>query len=687
MDIRPPVPGIHRPLPGWTLHQTVHRALTGCRTLLLTGLLALSSLPLVQADESSAEDLMGMSLEALMNIEVTSVARRPQKKSEAAAAIFVITGDDLRRWGVTSVPDALRRVPGIQVARIDANKWAITARGFNSRFANKLLVLIDGRSIYTPLFTGVYWEANEVMLEDIERIEVIRGPGGSLWGANAVNGVINIITRSAAETQGTLVAAGAGNEERGSAAIRYGGTTAGGGHYRVYGKFRSVDTGAPVDTGLFPPAAHDDSTLGQGGFRMDWNHGQADSYTLQGDAYRTRAGQEALIATVPTPLVEDARYNGSNLLYRWTHRDSARSDSALQVYLDHVGLSSNTLFEDRNTLDLDFQHHLLVKANHDLVWGLNFRTVHDSTDPTLIFRLVPPSRTVNLYTAFLQDEIALLEHRAHLTLGSKFEHNDFTGFEAQPNLRLTWLTDSGNTIWGAVSRAVRTPSRGEQDVVLKVIPPPPAPPPLTVYGNDHYRSEVLVAWELGYRLSLEKQLSLDFTAFYNDYNRLRTIDIYSTSPALAARFGNNMTGNTRGVEADALWQVSDSLSLHANYSYLRIDLKLRNNSSDTLSQDAEHASPSAMANLWMAADLGNGLELDAALRHVGSIRTPGTTTDIPAYTALDVRIGWKPRKDLELSLSGQNLLDGSHPEFNPDFIYTFPTEVQRSVYGKVTLKY
>jgi iron complex outermembrane receptor protein len=683
MNIGPPTPGANRRLPGRPLQQIVARACAGCRALLLAGLL-LPALPVAHAEAATADDLMGMSLEALMNIEVTSVARRPQKKSEAAAAIFVITADDLRRWGVTSVPDALRRVPGIQVARIDANKWAITARGFNSRFANKLLVLIDGRSVYTPLFAGVYWEANQVMLEDIERIEVIRGPGGTLWGDNAVNGVINIITRSAADTQGTLVAIGAGNEERGSGAVRYGGATADGKYYRVYGKFRSVDSGEPVDSGA---VAHDDGALGQGGFRLDWGHGPADSYTLQGDASRVRAGQELMMATAPAPLVEDAEYNGSNLLYRWTHRHSTRSDYALQIYLDHVGLSSAVLFEDRDTLDLDFQHHIRANAIHDIMWGLNFRAVHDNTDPTQIFRLQPPDRTTRLYAAFLQDEMALLDDRAHLTLGSKFEHNDFTGFEAQPNLRLTWLTHSGDTVWGAVSRAVRTPARGEQDVVLDVIPPSPAPSPLTIYGNDHYRSEVLVAWELGYRLAVAKQLSLDFTAFYNDYHKLRTVDIYSVAPPLEARFGNNLAGNSRGVEIDALWQVSDSLSFHANYSYLRISLNLQNGSTDAQSQDAEHASPSGMANLWMTADLGKRTQLDVCLRHVGSIRTPGTMTDIHAYTALDVSMAWKPRKGLELSLSGQNLLDSSHPEFNPDFIYSFPTEVQRSVYGKITLKY
>lgn len=295
-------------------------------SLLLGGTACLHAAPRVPAE------LMEMSLEALMDIQITSAAKRPQKKSEAAAAIFVITSDDLRRWGVMNIPDALRRVPGLQVARIDAGKWAITARGFNGRFANKLLVLIDGRSVYTPLFAGVYWEANEVMLEDVERIEVIRGPGGTLWGANAVNGVINIITKSARDTHGTLISTGAGNEERGFASLRYGNTTADDMNFRVYGKYRSVDSGAPIDSGVSPISAHDDGESIQTGFRMDWAGGDDNSYTLQGDYSGARAGQQLLLANSPTPVTEDADYRGSNLLYSWTHRDSPYSNYTLQAY-------------------------------------------------------------------------------------------------------------------------------------------------------------------------------------------------------------------------------------------------------------------------------------------------------------------------------------------------------------------
>jgi iron complex outermembrane receptor protein len=632
------------------------------------------------------DDLTEMSLEDLMGIEITSVSKKPQKKSEAAAAIFVITNNDLKHWGVTNIPDALRRVPGLQVARIDANKWAITARGFNSRFANKLLVLIDGRSVYTPLFAGVYWEANEVMLEDVERIEVIRGPGGTLWGANAVNGVINVITKSAADTQGNLVTAGTGNEEKGFSSARHGGETSGGKYYRVYGKYRSVDTGGSVNTGILPPAAHDDSEIAQTGFRMDWGKDASDSYTLQGDYYEGKGGQQLLIATSPSPLIDDADYNGGNLTGRWTHRTGTQSEYTFQAYFDYADRDSAALNEDRHTLDIEVQHHSVLKDVHDVVWGLNYRHIRDNSKPTPIFILSPGDRNVNLYSAFLQDEISLWNDRAKLTLGSKFEHNDFTGFEIQPSARFAWITDSGNTIWGAVSRAVRTPARGEHDVKLAVIPPSPAPPPLVISGNANFDSETMTAYELGYRFTPTEEISVDLTAFYNKYDELRTTDVSTPAPPLAAIFENNMEGHTHGFEIDTHWKVNNWLDINANYSWLEVDLDLVRGSRDVISQSTEDASPQHQANIWLTSDLGNRIELDTAIRYVGSLETFGfPQTD--SYIAFDARLGWSPRKGVDLSLVGQNLFDGSHPEFNPDFIFSIPTEVERSIYGKITLNF
>lgn len=659
-------------------------------------LLSLAVPPLTYASHADPlpEDLTDMSLEALMNIEITSVQKRPQKKSEAAAAVFVIKQDDLRRWGVTSIPDALRRVPGLQVARIDANKWAITARGFNSRFANKLLVLIDGRSVYTPLFTGVYWEANEVMLEDVERIEVIRGPGGSLWGANAVNGVINIITRPAGDTQGTLVTALAGNEEQG-VSLRHGAGAGRDGHYRVYGKFRGVETGAPVELGLPQTAAHDDSEFAQTGFRIDWAGAQPGAaHTLQGDFYDGHADQELLIAaTAPNPLVDSAAHRGGNLLYRQSRTLGAHSDYSLQAYYDYVQLDSATLYEHRHTLDLDFQHHFLAHERHELMWGMNYRFIHDNTRTTRIFSLTPPQRDVSLITAFLQDEMRFYHDHLRLVLGSKLEHNDYTGFELQPNVRISWLTDTGHTLWGAVSRAVRTPARGEHDVSLMMLPPPDPPglPTLTVSGNSAFDSETLTAWELGYRFPVADRVSVDLAAFYNRYDRLRTVDVVSLPPAaFAATFGNNMEGNTRGLEIDVHWQLRRGLDLHANYTRLEIDLDLVNGSTDTQSSGAGDASPAHQANLWLQADLARHVEFDAGLRYVGRLDLDLSAYGLPViddYLAFDARLGWSPRPDIEFSLTGQNLFDAGHPEFNPDFILSVPTQVERSIHGKVTWKF
>ncbi len=650
--------------------------------MLLACLFTLAEMATARAAQHVPQDLMEMSLEALMEIEVTSSAKRPQKKSEAAAAIFVITGDDLRRWGVSNIPDALRRVPGLQVARINDSNWAITARGFNSRFANKLLVLIDGRSVYTPLFAGVYWESNEVMLEDVERIEIIRGPGGTLWGANAVNGVINIITRSAVDTQGTLVSAGIGNEEKALVSLRHGNSITDTMKYRVYGKFRLSDSGEEIDSGLISPARHDDTRFTQGGFRMDWENGRTDSHTLQGDLYRGHTGQHVRAASLPDPFIDESNYRGGNLLYRWAHRSTPDSDWMLQAYIDSVSLNSDVLSEDRTTFDIEFQQHRRINL-HELIWGLNYRLVSDHPAATQLYSLDPPKRSVELYTGFIQDEISLPDKRLKLTLGSKFENNAFTGFEVQPNIRLTWLTERGNTLWGAVSRAVRTPARGEHDVALQTNP---EPPPLTIFGSRDFASEKLVAYELGYRFSLAGKVSVDIAAFHNRYDELRTIDIYTPDPPLEARFDNNMKGNTQGIEIDARWHARTWLTLNANYTRLEIDLDLVNGSMDLQSLGSEDASPQHQANIWVAAMLGNNLELDAALRYVDSIENPGFAP-VDSYIALDLRLGWQPRPGLEFSLSGQNLLESAHQEFNPDFIFSLPTQVERSITGKLTLEF
>ncbi len=683
-------------LPGWTtaqaraqsLLQRLATPLYRTSLALVTSLLTVFSVHATNLNDALPDDLTDMSLEALMNIEVTSVSKRPQKQSEAAAAVFVITNDDLRRWGVTNIPEALRRVPGIDVARIDANKWAITSRGFNSRFANKLLVLIDGRSVYTPLFAGVYWDSQDVVLEDVDRIEVIRGPGGTLWGANAVNGVINIITKNAADTQGNLVSVAAGNVVNGIGSVRHGGKLKNGADYRIYAKYSNYDEG------FNPAGAHDDWRTGQIGFRSDWVKTDRDSITLQGDYYRGKAGQLVNIPggppgpppTTVIPTVNDIDTNGGNLLLRWSHVLENASNFALQVYYDHVGLDGAVLFEDRDTVDIDFQHHFKWRSAHDIVWGVDYRHIHDNTSNNPAFSLDPSSRSVNLYSIFIQDEVSLRDN-LQLTAGIKLEHNDFTSFEYQPNVRLAWSVDESQTWWGSVSRAVRTPSRGEHDVTLRLVPPPASDPGIPVYaqGNSDYDSEDLVAYELGYRFNYRNLWSVDVATFYNDYNKLRTLDpVPDPGPPAAVLFpfDNNMKGRTYGAELAAQWQVRTGWRLNASYTWLDMQLRLVNGSTDSASRSAEQSSPVSKAAIWSSLDFGNRLQFDAALRYVGDIKVSGV--EIDGYVEADLRLGWEARPGLELSIIGQNLLDSRHAEYLPDFINTQPTEVERSIFGRIT---
>ena len=658
------------------------------RAGLLAGLLIALPLPAATLDSVLPDDLTDMSIEDLMDIEITSVAKKPQKQSTAAAAIFVITNDDLRRWGVTNIPEALRRVPGIDVARIDSSKWAITSRGFNSRFANKLLVLIDGRSVYTPLFAGVYWDNQDVVLQDVDRIEVIRGPGGTLWGANAVNGVINIITKSSADTRGDMVAATAGNEVKGIGVARHGGQLKNGVDYRVYAKY------SDYDEGYSSAGAHDDWRTGQLGFRSDWLKTDRDRITLQGDYYRGKAGQQIDIATGPAApppttinqVIDDTETDGGNLLFRWSHVVDKSSDFGLQIYYDHVGVDGAVLYEDRDTFDIDFQHRFQWQETHDVVWGFDYRFTHDNTDNNPTFELEPSSRSVNLYSIFMQDEISLRDNLL-LTLGTKLEHNDYSGIEYQPNARLAWVINTSQTLWGAVSRAVRTPARGEDDVLLRLVPPPASDPGIPVYveGDDGYDAENLVAYELGYRLSHRNIWSADAAVFYNEYDNLRTLDATpdpGPPPSVRLPFDNNMNGETYGVELATHWQVRPNWRMNASYSWLEMKLRLDNNSTDTVSKSSEDASPSSKAAIWSAVDFGNKLQFDAALRYTGDIEVNGI--DIDSYVEADLRLGWEAKPGLELSLIGQNLLGNQHAEFLPDFINTRPTEVERSIYGRVT---
>jgi len=654
----------------------------------------------VAQNSRNVPDVTAMSMEDLMNLQVTSVTKHTQKVADAAAAIFVITQEDIRRSGATSIPEALRLVPGLEVARIDQNKWAIGSRGFNGRFDNKLLVLIDGRSVYTPLFSGVYWNVQDVMLEDVDRIEVIRGPGATLWGANAVDGVINVITKKAKSTQSAVVTAGAGTDERAAGGVRYGGKLGDNTYYRAYTKY--FDWGpSSYPSGM---TAHDGWDALRGGFRADWTPAGANSLTLQGDVYRSRFNETLTVASLSAPysntFPNDGKYSGGNILGRWNHTSEGSSIS-LQMYYDNTTITDHSLFGDhQNILDIDFQHGFHVGDSQQFVWGLGYRSIRDKNDASFTVSLQPNQVTLNQFSTFLQDEISLVDNRLRLTLGSKFERNEFTGFEIEPNARLLWNLTPNQSMWTAVSRAVRTPALTEEGLRLNsaVIPPgtpsnpTPFPAVVAVFGSHQFNSEDLLAYELGYRVQATSNLSLDIATFYNNYSNLRTAEpgtpFVEGSPAptdIVIPFvaANKMGGGTYGVELFADWKVLPKWRLVGSYSYLQMNIHKNANSLDPTPDNPNGSSPRHQWYLRSSIDLPKHFEQDTTLRFVDQL----PSLNVPSYYSLDAHLGWRPVTSLELSIGGQNLLNNRHFEFMPDFVNTSPTVVKRSIFGSITVKF
>ena len=662
---------------------------------------------LVFADDRTEEaNLAELSLEELMSIEVYSVSKRGQALHDSAAAIYVLTQDDIRRSGATSIPEALRWVPGIEVAHIDSNIWAITSRGFNDRFGNKLLVLIDGRSVYTPLFAGVYWDVQDTLLEDIDRIEVIRGPGGTLWGANAVNGVINIITKKAADTQGVLVSAGTGTEERGFAHGRYGGKIGDNTHYRVYGKYfdrEKFDDGAGD--------ADDDWDTGQGGFRIDSKLSEKSELAVSGDYYdgrRDNVQVETLLAPpYLTSFTAGSDVSGGNIIGRWNYAVSDDLGFKLQAYYDRTKRDDDQFREVRDTIDLEWQNDIRILEHNQLTWGLGYRWTHNDIRNEFVTSFDPDDRTTSLFSAFIQNELALLDDRLFLTVGTKIEHNHYTGWEFQPSGRALWKPAERHAVWGAISRAVRTPSQAENDVILNtaVLPPGIAPPgfpappnPLVptviqLLGTSGYDSENLLAYELGYRTQLHDTLSLDIAAYYNDYDDLRTVTLDPNAPVeplldrTNVRFlaTNKMEGETYGVELAVDWLPHPKWRVRAGYSYIDIDLHLEGSAqfTDPISKSAEDASPHNTAFVRNLIDLPYDVELDTNLRYVDNV----PAADTGSYVNLDARLGWKPTENWELAVIGQNLLEDNHKEYgSSEFVATEFTRVPRGVYFQLTYR-
>jgi iron complex outermembrane receptor protein len=593
---------------------------------------------------------------------VTSVSKRAEKLSETASAIQVITGEDIRRSGASSLPEALRLASNLEVAQVDSRQWAISARGFNSTSANKLLVLIDGRAVYTPLYAGVFWDVQDTMLEDIDRIEVISGPGATLWGANAVNGVINITTRSAKDTQGLLLLGGGGTELRDFGAFRYGGALASNVFYRVYGKYFDRDS-AVLPSGQ---DATNNWRMGQGGFRLDREDSDVNLLTLQGDVYSGRIAQAGL---------DDTAVSGGNVLGRWTHRMSLDSDFKLQFYYDRTHrFVPGTFTEDLNTYDADFQHRALLGERNDIVWGLGYRLLDDKVGNTPALAFLPAKVTRQVFSAFGQDEIALVKDRLHLTLGTKIEHNDYTGFEFQPSGRLAWFVSQGQTVWGAISRGVRTPSRIDRELYA------PGGPPFFLVGGTNFGSEELLAYELGYRLQPIQRLSLSLAGFYNDYDNIRSVEQVSPPAPLPIALGNGQRGNSYGAEFTADYRATDRLRLRAGYTELQIHIRPKSGSTDVSKGSVESSDPNHQFFLRSSLDLPGHFQFDAALRYVTHLANQG----VPAYAELDARLAWEPIPKLEFSIVGQNLLHHRHPEFGA---VAARQEIERGVYGKALWRF
>jgi iron complex outermembrane receptor protein len=655
--------------------------------------LALSALTIVTAAAQTAPpvDLTGTSLEDLMNIQVTSVSKKEQSYSKAASSIYVITQDDIRHSGATNVPDLLRMVPGVDVARINANTWAISIRGFNSRYSGKVLVLVDGRTVYTPLFSGVYWDQQTMPLENIERIEVIRGPGGTVWGANAMNGVINIISKSAKDTRGGLISAEAGSQDRAQGLAQYGGSAGTNGSYRVYGRY-TMNEDSPSIVGS---PATDNAHSSQMGFRSDWDLSPRDTLTAHGDILGSSESQTITTLFLNQPpgyytLNDQVRVAAGNILGQWNHVFSNGSATTLQVYYDGFRRFDEGL-ENQSTGDVDVQYHFHVGARNDIVAGLGYRLTDQSFTDGYAVVVGTGHREDNLFSAFIQDEVRLTDS-VSLTAGVKLEDNAYTGFEFEPSVQLAWSPTSHQTVWASVSRAIQQPSwvYAAAQAAEAAVPVPGAG--IAVYqvsGDPDAKAPAVVNYELGYRTELSKRLTLDTTVFLGDYDRLQTLEpgtpFFATSPAsphlvLPNVFENLARGTTYGVEESAHWDVSKWWRISPGFSFLQTNLALDAGAGNgEIIAFTSSASPKRQAQLRSNIKLPHHVEWDTSVYFVGSL----AMGPVPAYTRVDTRLGWHIGEFVDIGITGQNLLTPRHIEFF-DGLQVTPMETARAVVAKIT---
>jgi iron complex outermembrane receptor protein len=618
--------------------------------------------------------LADLGIEQLANLEVTSVSKKEQRLADAPAAIFVLNNNDLRRSGASTIADALRLVPGMQVAAIDSGNWAVSARGFNQQFANKLLVMIDGRTVYSPLFSGVYWDAQQVFLDDVDRVEVIRGPGATVWGANAVNGVINILSKSARDTQGGFSYGGGGDVHRALGGARFGGKIGEETFYRVYGTYQLNDDFRQANG----QPAYDRWDLGKGGFRVDRYPSSDGQLTWQGDAYVGHLADHT------------GDMYGFNTLGRWTQRISERSSYEVQAFFDHTYRNDALAEVSLDTAELSWQHTFGLGERNDVIWGLGYRftgaRLHQANSPAIT--ILDDNIPLHLFSAFVQDEFKIIPDQLTFTLGTKVEHNDFTGIEVQPGARLVFKPAENQTVWAAVSRAVRTPSETEGKEFISFILGAPVVGPggglymPVLFGNPQFESEVLWAYELGYRIQPHPRVNVDVAAFYNDYRHLAGRQPSGFIPGapvgvMTVQPFNSLSGESYGGEAMLTVAATDSWRLSASYSLLMMHV---NGAPANEAEATGLNAPTHQVVLRSSYDFTRHASLDAQLRYVDHVQS------VPAYVTADVRLSWRPRDNLELSIAGQNLLDDQHPEQASNI--GLPTvEVPRGFYAKVNWRF
>ncbi|MDX2113311.1 MAG: TonB-dependent receptor [Alphaproteobacteria bacterium] len=644
---------------------------------LMTGISGLDA----RANQTIEENNWDLSLEDLAKIKVTSVSKKPELETDAAAAIYVITQEDIRRSGSTTLPDILRMAPGVTVTQAAAGSWTVTARGSNDQFSNKLLVLMDGRTIYSPLFSGVIWDTQDTMLEDIDRIEVIRGPGATLWGANAVNGVINIITKNAKETQGGYASYTAGNQIQGIGSVRYGAKVSDNAYLRTYAKQSQYNSQYTTSGN----SANDNWRKSQAGFRSDMELDSAHKLTVQGDIYAIDEDANFLIpdTTITSPFLrsrEGIKAGGGNILTRYEHRHNDESQTTVQAYFDNTKYKTSFFNDLTNTADLDVQNVWTGWNNHEIVWGAGYRFISSENDPqSAQYSLTPQKRNDDLLSAFVQDRIALVEDELFLTLGSKFENNDYTGTEIQPSARFSWLIEDNQTLWGAVSRAVHTPYRFSDDGKQAVSAVDIGVPVFVEFvPNRALKSETMLSYELGYRIQPTKSLSVDVAAFYSEYDNLIFFRQGTPTTIIPLEASNDGTGKSSGIEISSKWNATNRWQLSGAYSYISEVFDRKNSAAFSF----VGKTPKHQFNIRSTYEFEGGLELSNSFGYVDDL----DGININGYYNLDTRISYPVSNAVELSIIGRNLLDDRRQEFKP-FVYRSATEIGRSIYGSASVKF